>query len=119
MRKIKLFRLSLILGLIFHPGFASAQDGSEIGIIGPMRGRVTNADGKGISNASITVTPTGSCFQWTGSYAQTNPFGYYLVNVHYDCGLIISSSKKGRSFTPSSIFVSIDGTYENVNFIAN
>lgn len=117
MRKIKFLGLSLILGLILSGSSVLAQD--EIGIIGPMNGRITNASGRGISGAVITVIPIGSCFEWAGNSAGTSSFGYYSLDVHYDCTILVTTTKKGMSFTPSALLLSIDSTYENVNFIAN
>ena len=117
MRKIKLLGLSLILGLTLSGSSVLAQNG--IGIIGPMIGRITNASGRGISGAVITVIPIGSCFEWAGNSAGTSSFGYYSLDVHYDCTIIVTPSKKNTVFTPSSMIISIDGGYENVNFIAN
>ena len=117
MRKIKLLGLSLIVGLILSGSSVLAQD--EIGIIGPMNGRITNASGRGISGAVITIIPIGSCFEWAGVSAITSSFGYYSLDVHYDCTIIVTPSKKNMVFTPNSIIISIDGGYENVNFIAD
>ena len=117
MRKINL-GLSLILGLILLGSSALAQSGNEVGIIGPMSGRITNAAGYGVSGVTIKAIAVGSCFDWEGSSTITSPFGYYSLDVHYDCGIFIAPSKKNIIFTPSGQFIPIDGAYENVNFIA-
>ena len=119
MRKINLFRLSLILGLIFAGSSVFAQGGPELGVFGPMNGRITKASGNGIGGATVTVVAIGSCFDWEGVSARTNPFGYYHLRVHYDCTLLVSVTRKNRTFSPSSIFITFDGNYQNVDFIAN
>ncbi|CAN5541368.1 hypothetical protein BH10ACI1_BH10ACI1_07350 [soil metagenome] len=119
MRKINLSRISLLTGLLLTGISVFAQGGSEIGVTGPMRGRIINTSGSGIRGAVITVIPVGSCFQWAGTFAKSNSNGYYFLRVHYDCSLIVSVSKQGMNFTPDSMFVSIDGNYENVNFVGN
>lgn len=117
MRKIKLFGLSLILGLILQGEAVFAQ--GEVGIIGLMSGRVTRADGRGVSGATISVVAIGSCFDWEGNTARTNPFGYYRVYVHYDCVLLATTTRKAMSFSPPSMIVPLDSTYQNIDFLAN
>ena len=119
MRKINLLRLSLILSLILAGSSAFAQGGPELGVFGPMNGRVTNASGNGIGGAIVSVIAGGSCFDWEGVSVRTNPFGYYRLRVHYDCTLLVSATRKNRTFSPSLMIITIDGNYQNINFLAN
>ena len=117
MRNIKLFGLSLFLGLILSGTSVFAQ--GDVGIVGLMSGRITKADGRGVGGATISAVAVGSCFDWQGQTERTNPFGYYRLNVHFDCVLLISTTKKGMSFLPSSRVIPIDGIYYDVDFLAN
>jgi len=117
MRKKCFCGLSLILSLILVSIAVFAQDNGEIGIVGPMSGRVTNANGDGISGATISVYSAGACFDWNGTSVKSNPFGYYSLRVHYDCALIVTVTKKGMEFTPNSMVLPIDGNYENIDFL--
>lgn len=117
MRNIKLFGLSLFLGLILTVNSIFAQ--GDVGIIGLMSGRITKPDGRGVGGATISAVAVGSCFDWEGQTARTNPFGYYRLNVHYDCVMLITTTKKSMSFLPSSRIIPIDGTYQNIDFLAN
>jgi hypothetical protein len=117
MRKIKLFGLSLILGLIFQGEAVFAQ--GDIGVIGLMTGRITKENGRGVSGAVVSVIAIGQCFEWQGNMVRTNPFGYYRVYVHFDCVLLATPSRKGLSFTPNSVIIPLDSTYQNINFTSN
>ncbi len=117
MRKIKLFGLSLILGLILSGEAVFAQ--VEIGVVGLMNGRITKANGRGVGGVAVSVIPIGSCFNWAGNQTRTNPFGYYRVLVHFDCVLFVTTSRKGMTFSPSSMIIPLDSTYQDINFLAN
>lgn len=117
MRKIKLFGAILFLFLALAENSAFAQ--GEIGIIGLMQGRITKADGRGVGGVTVSVVALGSCFDWEGNTARTNPFGYYRVYVHYDCGLLVLTNRKGMTFLPSSMVIPIDSNYNGIDFIAN
>jgi hypothetical protein len=117
MRKIKLFGLSLITGLILSGSSAFAQ--GEVGVMGFMSGRITKAEGRGIGGAVISVVAIGSCFEWEGNTVRTNPFGYYRIYVHHDCDLMVTVNRKSMIFSPNSVIIPIGNGYENINFSAN
>jgi hypothetical protein len=108
--RLRIFNLTIVLGLFLFCHSVFAQ-----GVTGPMIGRVTNASGNGIANTQISVSSAGFCFGWNGASTITNPFGYYSVDVHWDCFLIVVPSKKNYLFTPNIRFVNLyDG--EEINF---
>ncbi len=117
MQKIKLFGVILFLCLALTGNSAYAQ--GDIGIIGLLQGRITKADGRGVAGVTVSVVAVGSCFDWEGNTARTNPFGYYRVYVHYDCGLLVTTKRKGMTFSPSSMLILIDSQYNGIDFIAN
>lgn len=84
-----------------------------------MSGQVTRSDGRGLGGVTVTASPSGFCFEWEGNTTRTNPFGYYRLLVHYDCQLVVIASRKGMVFTPSVMFIPIDGNYQGINFVAN
>ncbi len=116
MRKIKLF--GAILFLFFALAGTSTFAQGDVGIIGLMHGRITKADGRGVGGVAVSVVALGSCFDWAGNTTRTNPFGYYRVNVHYDCGLLVMTNRKGLNFTPNSMVISIDSNYSGIDFLA-
>lgn len=116
MRKIKLFGAILFLFLALVGNSAFAQ--GDIGIIGLMQGRITKANGRGVGGVAVSVVALGLCFDWEGNTARTNPFGYYRVYVHYDCGLLVMTNRKGMTFSPGSIVIPIDGNYNGIDFLA-
>lgn len=117
MPKIKFFGAILFLCISLSGNSAFAQGG--VGIIGLMQGRITKADGRGVAGVTVSVVALGSCFDWEGNTARTNPFGYYRVYVHYDCGLLVLTSRKGMTFSPSSMVIPIDTNYDGIDFLAN
>jgi hypothetical protein len=88
-----------------------------------VSGRVTEAsNGNGVYMVHIDAIPTSvHCGSWSGASALTNGFGYYFFeSPHIYCSIIIIPSKKGRTFTPGSIYMNggID-PYDNNDFVAN
>lgn len=79
-------------------------------------------DGVGTGVPGVTVTasnPIGGCgFGWTGGSTTTNGFGYFVMSVPDDCYFIITPSKNGYSFKPSSRQVTPVNVNEFFEFVA-
>lgn len=60
--------------------------------------------GSGVSGVTVTASnPIGGCgFGWSGGTTTTNGFGYFVMSVPDDCYFVITPSKNGYSFKPSS-----------------
>lgn len=78
-------------------------------------GRVTTADGRGISNAKVSVVlPSGE-----SRFVTTSPFGFY----HFD-GLevgqayVFQASHKQYEFPNGAQLITVNDTLENVDFVA-
>ena len=79
-----------------------------------VNGRVTNAKGRGISRAYITLSDGGGATR----YAVTNPFGYYrFFNVAAGATYLLNVNRKNYRFSqPSQTFSATrDG---EINFVA-
>jgi hypothetical protein len=116
MRKNFLFSLvvSIVLLLASHPVFAQVT----------INGRVTeSSNGSGVSNVKIYAYPTSQeCGSWTGGLVSiTNAFGYYFFeSPSIYCSMLVAPTKKGRTFTPASIYVTGGiGPYDDLDFVAD
>jgi len=79
-----------------------------------VSGRVTNANGTGVSRATVTITSSEGILR----SALTNSFGYYRFDdVQVGQNHILQVSSKRYQFQPQVIFVTED--MENVNFTAS
>ena len=109
--KKPLMTVGLIVGLLLSAQTASAQYVYEY-----IYGRVTTANGVGVSNVTISAPP-GTCSGFPGASAQTSTFGYYALSIPFDCTIIIIPQHRKYTFTPSSVILNL-GTYDPVNFVA-
>lgn len=78
-------------------------------------GRVTNAFGQGISNASLTLTDTDG----NSRRALTNPFGYYRFDeVPSGTIYVLSVQSKRYQFAQPTLTISVTDNISDLNFVA-
>jgi hypothetical protein len=80
-----------------------------------VAGRVIAANGRGIRNARVQLTtPLGEI-----KYATTNPFGYYRFDgLEAGQSVVLRVSSKQYTFTNPVLFVSLDDSAFDLNFVA-
>ncbi len=80
-----------------------------------ITGRVLMFNGRPIPNA-VLVLSGGSLSE--PKYGRTSPFGYYRFTGVPVGSYVIVISAKGRNFSRPSVFVAVDESIENLNFVA-
>lgn len=79
-----------------------------------ISGRVTDANGRGISRATVSVNGSKGAVGTT----ITNPFGYYRINgIEAGNSYVFEARHKRYSFTPQAL--SVDADLTDLNFTAN
>ena len=79
-----------------------------------ISGRITTANGRGVSKAFVTLTDANNQI----TYAVTNPFGYYrFVNVPTNNNYTVAARHKNLAFTAR--VVTLYDALNNLNFAAN
>jgi len=89
---MKKYILSAILSLTLLTGFVNAQS-----VVGNLSGRVTNPSGLALRLVQVKAQCTSG---GTSYLATTSSFGYYNMQVPYDCELVVTASNKRYRFTP-------------------
>jgi hypothetical protein len=80
-----------------------------------VAGRVTRANGQGVSNAIVSLVDGGVGGR---RYALTNPFGYYqFEGVSTGASYTVAVVSRLYTFTPQTI--QVNGDLTDVNFVAN
>lgn len=92
-------------------------DGGTTAGDGAIGGRVVNSNGKGISNARLTLVnaATGET-----SMSMTNAFGFYVIeNLGVGEFYVVQVSHKRHTFAESSKALTLSDSITDVDFVAN
>jgi hypothetical protein len=102
-----------------------AENGTDIGAVeislptaanASISGRILTPLGRGIANATVTVTDMEGN---TVGTTTTNVFGFYTVRVlPIGAAYLVTPQAKRYSFDPASHIISLDDDMDGMNFIA-